>query len=120
METLYFGKNGYCLRFHNDSINMLVNTNEENYSNNATKTCSNALKISRNIKIKYLFHTDVYFQAVGTPQTICPNVFSTYNYIFFTVTLYKLNRIGKHICQNHLKEMTIICSSSLVTVDDYL
>ena len=76
---------------------MLVNTNEENslalFFNNVTKTYSYGLKISRNFEIKYLFH-EVYFQVVDTLHTICPNVFSTYSYIFSTVTLYKLNRIG--------------------------
>ena len=52
---------------------MFVDANEENlffyFSNNVAKSCSYGLKISRNIKIKCLFHFKVYFNAVHTFQT---------------------------------------------------
>ena len=42
-----------------------------NFSNNVAKTCSYKLKISRNIKIKYVFHFKAYFHVLDTFHASC-------------------------------------------------
>ena len=73
----------YFLRFHSDSRKVFMNTSEGKWffycSDNAAKTSSYGLKISRNTEIKYTYYFKTHFPVTCTFCTSCLIAFRMIN-----------------------------------------